>query len=117
MSQPLIESYEFGRMVVGGREYRKDLIITPGRIISPWWRGEGHAVTLRDLEDVLGLEAECVVIGTGYNGLVKVSDEVIGYYRERGVRIYVAETQIASKIYNELVRRGARVVGAFHLTC
>jgi len=117
MTQPLIEGYRFGKMVVRGKEYERDLIITPDRIISPWWREEGHRVTLEDLKEVIDLDGECVVIGTGYSGLVRVSDDVIKYYRERGVRIYVTDTGRAVKIYNELVKNGAKVMGAFHLTC
>lgn len=117
MTQPLIESYTFGRMVVGGKEYGRDLIITPNHVVSPWWREEGHKVTLKDLEEVINLDVECIVIGTGYSGLVEVSEDVIRYCRERGVRIYIADTRKASEIYNELVRRGAKVIGAFHLTC
>jgi hypothetical protein len=38
-----IDHYEFGRIVVDGREVTNDLIILPGRVVRNWWRQEGHA--------------------------------------------------------------------------
>ena len=117
MAQPLVDEYEFGRIVLDGRTYERDVIVTPSRVVSPWWRREGHALVLDDLREVAEEEVEHVVIGTGYSGMVKVSREVLEFFRKRGVEVHVADTRRAVKIYNELVRKGFRVMGAFHLTC
>lgn len=115
--QHLIEEYRFGRMVVGGRAYTSDLIITPSGILSPWWRREGHLLELRDLGELKDSDVEHVVVGTGYSGMMEILGEVIDYFKARGVRVYVADTRKAVELYNALVKEGRRVLGAFHLTC
>jgi len=47
---PNIDYYDFGVIIVDGRKYSRDLIITPKRIISNWWRVEGHKLCLEDLK-------------------------------------------------------------------
>jgi hypothetical protein len=48
-----IDHYEFGRIVVDGREETRDLIILPIRVVRNWWRQEGHALVVDDLREVL----------------------------------------------------------------
>ena len=47
-----IDQYEFGRIVVDGRQETKDLIVLPGRVVRNWWRRDGHALVLDDLAEV-----------------------------------------------------------------
>ncbi len=113
----IIEHYDFGEIIVDGKKYSRDLIITPSRIISDWWRIEGHMLFLKDLEDILDEEFEYLVIGTGYYGFMRVSDEVFKEMNRRGVKVIAKPTGEAVKEFNTLSSRGAKVVGAFHLTC
>jgi hypothetical protein len=48
-----IDHYDFGRIVVDGREETKDLIVLPGRVVRNWWRRDGRGLVLDDLVDVL----------------------------------------------------------------
>lgn len=116
---PRIESYGFGRMVVDGEEYTRDLVISwKGVENSSWWRKEGHALHLEDLRDVIErTEPEVLVVGTGYYGFMEVREEVREYLRERGIELVAGKTGEVYEKFNELVERGARVLGAFHLTC
>ncbi len=112
-----IEHYDFGEIVVNGRKYNRDIIITPNRIISDWWRIEGHILFLDDLKDVLNEEFEYLVIGTGYHGFMRVSDEVFREMSKREVKVIAKPTREAVEEFNLLSSKGAKVVGAFHLTC
>jgi len=112
-----IEHYNFGEIVVNGRKYSRDIIITPSRIISDWWRIEGHMLFLDDLKDILNEEFEYLVIGTGYYGFMRVSDEVFRKMGKRGVKVIAKPTREAVEEFNTLSSKGAKVVGAFHLTC
>lgn len=49
----LIESYEFGAIVISSKKYTSDVIILPERVIDGWWRKEGHKVHIEDLEDII----------------------------------------------------------------
>ena len=66
-----IEHYEFGRIVVDGGEERRDLIILPDRVVRNWWRQDGHALVLEDLDQVLDDLPEHLVIGTGAYGQLR----------------------------------------------
>lgn len=115
--QPLIDAYKFGRLVVGGRAYERDVIITPSGVVPNWWRLEGHRLQLEDVEKYLGLDVDAVVVGTGYHGFMRVDSEVVESFRRMGREVYVLETGRAVEKYNELVARGRRVLAMLHLTC
>ncbi|RLG89498.1 MAG: hypothetical protein DRO15_00235 [Thermoprotei archaeon] len=117
MPNPIINYYDFGIVVISGKEYRHDVIITPSRIISDWWRLEGHRLQLPDVRDYVLEDVDSVVIGTGFNGLMKVDEEVINTFRNRGVEIYIDKTSRAVDKYNELVKKGKKVLAFLHLTC
>lgn len=112
----MIDGYAFGEMTVDGRKYVADLILLPGRIIPSWWRQEGHRLDIKDLRDVFGEDISALVIGTGFNGLMKVQQNVRQAAESRGIRVYVEKTVRAVQIFNELSGR-ERTAGAFHLTC
>ncbi len=117
MPQPLIDYYDFGHIVVGGKSYSHDIIITPTRVVSDWWRLEGHRLQIPDVRDYLAEDVDAVVIGTGYNGLMRVDSDVVEEFRKRGREVHVADTRRAVEIYNRFVEEGKKVLAFFHLTC
>ncbi|MCD6278046.1 MAG: Mth938-like domain-containing protein [Desulfurococcales archaeon] len=117
MPQPLIDDYDFGVMIIRGKVYKKDLIITPKAINDEWWRIEGHRLQIADVRDYVLEDVDAVVIGTGYDGLMSVDDEVIKVFKDRGKEVLIAKTKDAVNIYNDLVSNGRKVLGFFHLTC
>lgn len=106
-------------MVVNGKRYTNDLIVFPEKIVSGWWRKEGHKLCVEDLKEVFSHTPlpEVLVVGTGYSGLVKVLPEVETALNERGIKLIVQPTGEAYKTFNEFLRAGRLVAGAFHLTC
>ncbi|MEM2953761.1 MAG: MTH938/NDUFAF3 family protein [Candidatus Bathyarchaeia archaeon] len=115
----MIESYDFGVMVVKGKRYTSDIIVFPEKVISGWWRKEGHKIYVEDLTEIFSHEPlpEVLVIGTGYYGFVKVTPEVEGAFKARGVKLIIQPTREAYKTFNELLKSSKRISGAFHLTC
>jgi len=115
----LIDSYEFGAMVINGKRYTSDVVIFPDRVLDGWWRREGHRLYVEDLKEVLGAEPtpEVLVVGTGYSGLMKVSPGVEEALRGSGIELIAQPTKQACQTFNELLKSGRRVVAAFHLTC
>jgi len=113
----MIEDYDFGVMVIGGRRYTRDLILVEDRIYPNWWRKEGHSLCLDDLKVVLNERPDILVIGTGYSGVMEVPKEVVEKLESMGISVIVEPTPKAYKTFNKLLREGKRVAGAFHLTC
>jgi hypothetical protein len=110
-----IQDYSFGRMVVDGTEHRRDLIVLPDRIVSDWWRKDGHSLALEDLDEVIDELPERLVLGCGAEGRLKPDPAVIEALRSRGVEVEPLPTGDAVRRYGEL--DPARTAGAFHLTC
>ncbi|NOY53021.1 MAG: hypothetical protein GXP58_05290 [Deltaproteobacteria bacterium] len=111
-----IDSYDFGRLVVEGREYRNDVILLPGRVIDPWWRKEGHRLQEEDLASVMMVPLRLLVIGTGMDGKMQVPEEAVSFLRDAGVEPMVLKSREACRVFNEESKQGG-VAGAFHLTC
>ena len=65
MSINIIDSYQFGRIVINGKEYTSDVIISPNTINGNWWRKTGHELCLEDIADITTENPEALVIGTG----------------------------------------------------
>ncbi len=112
-----IEQYDFGSIIVDGKAYTADIILFPDRVQDGWWREQGHSLSLDDVDSVLGVSPEYLVIGTGRYGLMKIPPEVSRAIASKGIELCVSATVEACRKYNELVSRGNKVVGAFHLTC
>ncbi len=110
----MIESYGFGRIVIDGMTYTSDVIIFPDRVLSSWWRKEGHSLDIEDLREVVEFKPEILVIGTGHSGLMKPKDETLEFLESKGIEVIVERTKKACDILNSL---GSNAVGAFHLTC
>jgi hypothetical protein len=114
---PIIESYKFGRMIINGTSYTKDVIIYPdGNILSPWWRKHGHVLELIDLQDLIATAPEVIVCGTGAMGIMRPSAALKEYLGHNNFDFIAQKSSKAIETYNQL--SGDKKVGAcFHLTC
>jgi hypothetical protein len=110
-----IEHYQFGRIVVDGREEQRDLIILPARVVRHWWRRDGHALVLEDLDEVLDDLPEHLVIGTGAYGRMRPDQHTVERLEARGMTVESLSTGQAVRRYAEL--QPARTAAALHLTC
>jgi hypothetical protein len=110
-----IEHYEFGRIVVDGQEERRDLIILPDRVVRNWWRRQGHALVLEDLDEVLDDLPEHLVIGAGAHGQMQPDQDTVQRLQARGVTVESLPTGQAVRRYGALEAR--RTAAALHLTC
>ena len=112
----LIDSYEFGTVVMNGRRYTSDVMVFPERVIDGWWRKEGHNLCIEDIESVMKEEPDIVIVGTGVNRLMRVPDQTRKYVESKGANLVVESTGRACDIYNQVSEK-AKVVAALHLTC
>jgi hypothetical protein len=111
-----IDSYSFGSLVVDGKMYTSDVIIYPDRVDPSWWRKEGHRLQIADLADVLNAKPQILIVGTGYSGMMLVSEETKNYIRSLGIDIYIATTGRAVDLFNTMQGKKT-IIAALHLTC
>ncbi len=110
-----VRDYRFGHVVVDGQEETRDLIVLPARVVRHWWRRHGHALALEDLHEVLDELPERLIVGTGASGQMRPDPEALEALRARGIRVEVARTEDAVRIFAEA--DPARTAAALHLTC
>jgi len=103
--------------VVDDCSYGKDVVLLPPRVISPWWRLEGHELTIDDLRAALEYGPELLIVGTGVYARLRVSDAVRAAPELAGLRIEVLPTKEACRRFNALAAEGCKVAAALHLTC
>ena len=112
----MIDSYDFGRIIINGKRYNSDLIIFSDNVRDGWWRKEGHRLHVEDLKDVLEFKPEVLVVGTGYSGLMRIPLETRRYVESEGIEFLAQKTAEACETFNRLVK-SRKVVAALHLTC
>ncbi len=112
----MIESYSFGKMVIGGVEYKKDLILFENRVDAGWWRDDGHTVTMKDIEQIVTLKPKLIIFGTGAFGLMRVPQELRSELSGLGIDCIAEKTSKAVTFYN-VRHKLESTIGAFHLTC
>lgn len=81
----VIDSYDFGRIVINKKVYTSDLKITNGVVSSGWWRQSGHSVTIDDITDILDTMPQIIIMGQGKPGFMRVD----GNLREQLIRLNI----------------------------
>jgi hypothetical protein len=110
-----IEGYEFGRVLVDGEEHRRDVIVMPNRVVADWWRRNGHALVLEDLDEVVEELPERLLIGTGAFAQLEPDPGALEALRQRGIEVDAVPTREAVRLFAQLDPN--RTAAALHLTC
>jgi hypothetical protein len=113
---PHINSYKFGHIVIDGISHTRDVILLPDRVIGGWWRQEGHALSPKDLEDVLAAKPGKLVIGQGAYSRMQVRIETRQVLTAHGIDFVELPTDQACEEYNRLSSSND-IAAALHLTC
>ncbi|HDD35793.1 MAG TPA: hypothetical protein ENF30_03215 [Candidatus Desulfofervidus auxilii] len=113
----MIEQYHFGHIVINGKAYNSDVIVTKDNVFSSWWRKEGHKVYWEDLERFITPEIKTVILGTGASGLMQPTTELKQKLAERGIELIAMPTKKAIEVFNSYIKEKKEVLGGFHLTC
>jgi hypothetical protein len=119
--KPSIDRTEFGSITIGGTLFEHDVIIRlQGEVkkrkkkLSKAVYGTSHIVSLDEAKHVYQEGADRLVVGAGQEGMLKLSDEAAGYFKDHGCRVDVLPTGEAIGTWNEA---DGAVIGLFHVTC
>jgi hypothetical protein len=112
----IIDSYHFGQIVINGKNYTSDVIVSPDSVKDSWWRKKGHELSLEDITGALAEKPDVLVVGTGASDLMEILPEVKQAIETQGIKLIALATEAACHTYNQLCR-SQRVVAALHLTC
>ncbi|MDI6738599.1 MAG: MTH938/NDUFAF3 family protein [Nanoarchaeota archaeon] len=111
----MIDIYRFGEIVIDGKSYHQDVILALNKVITNWKREEGHLLKANDLKAALKEKPKVLIVGTGYEGCMKVDSSVAYLCERQGIKLIAQKTKEAVNTFNSMVREG--VIAALHLTC
>lgn len=114
MSTQLITDYRFGNIKINGESYSNDVILLGEEVRSNWWRDQGHSLSKKDLDAVIEYDPDVLIVGKGSSGRMSVPSYLS---KQLDMEIKAYKTDQAVKRYNEMLKQGKKVAGAFHLTC
>ena len=119
--KPRIDDTKFGSITIEGTVAEHDVIIRlNGQVekrkkkLSKAVYGTSHIVSLDEAKYIYEEGAERVIMGTGQQGMVKLSNEAAEYLTRRKCQVELLPTCEATQAWNEA--EGA-VIGLFHVTC
>ncbi len=119
--EPKIDTTEFGSITIEGKRYENDVNIRlKGDIkkrkkkLSKAIYGTSHIISLDEAKHVYEKGAEKMIIGSGQDGMVRLSDEAKDYFKNKGCKVKLSPTPEAIKKWNS---SKGKVVGLFHVTC
>jgi len=116
MPAPILDAYQFGRIVVDGVAYTQDIIIFPDRVQENWWREAGHSVSVGDLETIFTAKPSHLILGLGAASRVQIPTETMEAIMEAGIDVTALPTREACYLYNEM-KDQERIIAGLHLTC
>ena len=119
--KPPIEGTRFGSITVGGEEFESDVMIRLGgkvkkrkKKLSKAVYGTSHVISLAEAQHVFQEGAARLIVGTGQQGMVELSQEAAAFFREQGCEVDLLPTKEAMAAWNEAK---GQVIGLFHVTC
>ncbi|CAN5196005.1 Mth938-like domain-containing protein [soil metagenome] len=104
----LVRGYTHGCVTINEADYTQSVVLMPDRIISNWAPAGVGELSAAHLADVLDLEPEIILIGTGER-LEFPERGLLAIALERGIGIECMDTSAACRTYNILVHEGRRV--------
>jgi len=109
-----IDFVKFGEVSVDSKIYYSDVIVCwdgsveyvpKDRIISP-----------RDMKKILNREPTDLVIGTGIEGAIRISENAVSVAKERKVNLFIDLSKKAAQIFNGFIADGKKAVAVIHTT-
>ena len=110
----------FGLIEVEGQRYDHDVVIDRGEVKK---RHKGPSKALRadyghtplSAAEVIPWGGKRLIIGTGHDGLLPITPDVLAEARRRGVKVTADPTALACQLHEGIDARQARAV--LHVTC
>jgi hypothetical protein len=119
--KPRIDQTAFGSITVDQHFFAHDVIIRlRGQVekrkkkLSKAIYGTSHLVSLAEAKHIYEPGTKRLIIGTGQQGNVYLSDEAAEYFKRKRCQVKLLPTSKAIQAWNEA--EGA-VIGLFHVTC
>ena len=116
-----INSFNFGFIVVDGKQYVYDVLILPDGTVKEREHSKArlgsHTIGRAEIEELAKMKPETIIVGIGTNGMATVSPDAQLYRLEAKLNLIVLPSSEAVEKLNQLVDEGKRVAALIHITC
>lgn len=119
--KPKIDDIRFGSITISGEVVEHDVLIRQdGKVkkrkkkLSKAKYGTSHRVSVEEAEHIYEEGAKRLIVGTGHNGMLELSEEAAEYFRQKKCSVELLPTPRAAEAWNAA---HGRVIGMFHVTC
>jgi hypothetical protein len=119
--KPRIDQTAFGSITIEQQHFAHDVLIRlRGQVkkrkkkLSKAIYGTSHVVSLAEAKHTYQPGTKRLIIGTGQQGNVHLSEEAADYFKRKKCQVQLLPTPQAIQAWNEA--EGA-VIGLFHVTC
>ena len=116
-----IDRYNFGLIVIDGKQYVHDVLILPDGTVKKREpskvRFGSHEIVWDDVVKIVNEQPQVIVIGTGASGLSKLSVDVGVKLRQANIDLVILPSSQAVEKFNQLTQEGGRVAALIHITC
>ncbi|MFC1558779.1 Mth938-like domain-containing protein [candidate division KSB1 bacterium] len=119
--KPVINDTTFGSITIEGKTFQHDVIISLNgdikkrkKKLSKAIYGTSHVLSQDEAKFVYEKSAKQIIIGSGQNGILELSDEAKNFFKKKKCSIDLMPTPKAVKNWNELKDKA---IGLFHVTC
>ena len=111
----MIENFKFGEITVDGNLFKRDIQIK-GEKATPWISTKKDTLLLEDAENLIkGLIPKVVIIGTGTDGMFRITREAKAFLQEQEIELIIKPTQMAIKEINRLEKEGTPYSALVHI--
>ena len=119
--KPKIDKTKFGSITIAGDKYDYDVLIRlNGKVekrmkkLSKEEFGTSHILSKAEAEFVYEKGAELIIIGSGQEGMLKLSDEAAAFFKKKECKVKLLPTPDALIAWN---KAKSPCIGLFHITC
>jgi hypothetical protein len=119
--KPKINKTIFGSITLDGEKVEHDILIRLNgtvekrkKKLSKEVYGTSHTVSLAEAKYVYEEGAEIIIIGSGQDGMLKLSDEAAAFFKKKVCKVRLMPTPEAAREWN---KAKSATIGLFHITC
>ena len=119
--KPVISNTGFGYITIEGSRIEHDILIRlSGEIkkrkkkLSKAVYGTSHIISMEEAKHIYQYGAERLIIGSGQEGMVRLSEEAVDYFKKKKCKVNLCPTPKAMEYWNNAKNS---VIGLFHITC
>lgn len=118
---PRVQSFKFGSIVIGDKKYGRDVFMLADGTVKQrnggFWKFGSHVIKKAEIEEMVAVNPEAIVVGTGTSAKAKLAADAELFAREIKIELTALPSREAITRLNQLANEGKRISALIHITC